>query len=67
MANLQGCLDSGMVPDWLTKGQTVLILKDKAKGNIASIYQPFSCLPFVWKLLTGILEDEMYDYLEKNI
>ena len=41
--------------------------KDKAKGNIASNCQPITCLPLVWKLLTGILEDEIYDYLEKRM
>ena len=35
---LQDRLDSGVVPDWLTKGRTVLIQTDKAKGNIASNY-----------------------------
>ena len=62
---LQDCLDSGLVPDWLTKGR--IVQKDKATGNIASNYRPITCLPLVWKLLTGILEDEIYDYLEKNI
>ena len=38
MVYLRDCLDSGVVPDWLTKGRTVLIQKDKAKGNIASNY-----------------------------
>ena len=64
---LQEYLDPGVVPDWLTKGRTVLIQKDKAKGDIASNYQPITCLPLVWKLLTGILADETYDYLEKKI
>ena len=66
MVYLQDHLDSGVVPDWLTKGRTVLIQKDKAKGNIVSNYRPITCLLLVWKLLTGILEDEIYDYLERN-
>ena len=57
---------SGVVPDWLTKGRTVLIQKDKTRGNIASNYRPTTCLPLVWKLLTGVLADEIYDYLEKQ-
>ena len=55
------------VPDWLIKEQTALIKKDKAKGNIASNYRPITCLTLVWKLLTGILTDEIYDYLEKML
>ena len=38
VVHLQDCLDSGVVPDWLIRRQTVLIQKDKAKGNIASNY-----------------------------
>ena len=56
-----------MVPDWLTKEQTVLIQKDKTKGNIASNYRPITCLPLVWKLLTGVLTDQIYDYLERKM
>ena len=62
---LQECLDSVVVPDSLTKGRTVLIQKDKAKGNIASTYRPIIFLPLVWKLLIAILTDEIYDYLQK--
>ena len=47
MAFLQDCLDSGVVADWLTKGRTVLIQKDKNKRSIASNYGPITCLPFV--------------------
>ena len=64
---LQDCLDSGVVPDWLIKGRIVLIQNDKANGNIASNYRPIKCLPIVWKLLTGKLADENYDYLEKKM
>ena len=64
---LQDCLDSGVVRDWLTKGRTVLIQNDKAKGNIASNYQPITCLSLVCKLLTGISADEIYDYLEEKM
>ena len=45
----------------------MLIQKDKTKGNIASNYWLITCLPLVWKLLTGILADEIYDYLEKKM
>ena len=67
MEYLRECLDSGEVSDWLAKGRTVPAQKDKAKENIASNYPPITCLPLVWKLLTSILADEIYDYLEKNM
>ena len=37
VAYLQDCLDSGVVPDLLTKGRIVLIEKDKAKGILRGI------------------------------
>ena len=67
MVYLQDCLDLGVVPNWLTKGRAVLVQKDKAKENIASNYRPITCLPLLWKLLTGIFADNIYDYLEKKI
>ena len=44
----------------------MLILKDESKGNVASNYRPITCLPLVWKLMTGIVADEMYSYLESS-
>ena len=64
---LQDCLDSGVVHDWLKKGGTVVIQKDKVKGNIASNYWLITCLPLVWKLLPGILADKICEYLEKKM
>ena len=51
---LKECLDSGFVPSWLTRGRTSLLQKDKSKGNVASNYRPITCLPLMWKLLTGV-------------
>ena len=48
----------------MTKGRTVLIQKDRSKGTVASNYRPITCLPLVWKLLTGIVANEVYSFLE---
>ena len=64
---LQDCLDSEMVCDWLAKGLTVLLQKAEANGKIASNYRPITGLPLVWKLLTGRVKDEIYNYLEKKM
>ena len=45
----------------------MLIKKDKAKRNIANNYRPITWLPLIWKLLTGIFADEIYDYLVKKM
>jgi len=65
-ASLQKCLDDGDVPAWMVKGRTVLIQKDPAKGTVASNYRPIACLPLMWKLLTGIFAEKIYDHLRDN-
>ena len=39
---LKECLDSGLVPSWLTRGTTSLLQRDKSKGNVASNYRPIT-------------------------
>ena len=50
----------------MTKGRTVLIQKDKDKGRDVSNYRPNTCLPLIWKFLTGLIADEVYNYLVKE-
>ena len=57
---LKKCLDSGFVPSWFTRGRTSLLQKDKSKGNVAINYRPITCLPLLWKLLTGVIADQIY-------
>jgi len=51
---LEQSLEEG-TPGWMPKGRTILIQKDKKQGNAASNYRPITCLPILWKLLTGSL------------
>ena len=60
------CLDSDFVHSWLMKGKTVLFQKDKSKVNIASNYRPITCLPLMWKLLTGIIADQIYENFDQQ-
>ena len=55
-----------VVPEWMTLGKTILCLKDPAKGNVVDNYRPISCLPLMWKLLTGVVSESMYNFLDKN-
>ena len=64
--HLSECLEGATVPDWMTNGRTVLIQKEKSKGNVASNYRPITCLPLVWKLMTGIVADEIYRHLDES-
>ena len=59
-------LASGYVPEWLTKGTTVLIMKDTKKGTHVANYRPITCLSMLWKVFTGVLYQEIYDHLEAN-
>ena len=59
----------GFVPSWFTKGRTTLLQKDKSKGDIASNYRPITCLPLMWKLLMGLMDeiaDQIYGHLDQQ-
>ena len=63
---LKECLDSGFMPSWLTRERTSLLKKDKSKGNAASNYRPITCLPIMWKLLTGVIADQIHAHLDQE-
>ena len=52
--------------EWITIGNTALIQKDPVKGNDPSNYRPITCLPSTWKILTGIIAEETYTFLERR-
>ena len=52
------------VPGWMTYGHTILCQKDVSKGNAVENCRPITCHPLMRKLLTGIIAEEMYTYLE---
>ena len=53
-------------PAWATYGRTVLCQKDPRKGNAVENYRPITCLPLLWKRLTGMIAEETYNYLERE-
>ena len=63
---LQRCLEDEMVPSWMTKGCTVLIMKDPAKGDNPGNYRPITCLPLMWKTLTAMITEKLYNHLEEQ-
>ena len=50
----------------MTFGKTVLCQKDLAKGSAVDNYRPISCLPLMWKLMTGMLAEKMYSHLARE-
>ena len=63
---LQYCINNNQAPKWMTTGRTALVQKVKSKGNVASNYRPNTCLPIMRKLLTGIISERLYNYLEET-
>ena len=59
--------DEDEVPEWMTSGRTVLCVKDPTKGNSADNFRPITCLPFIWKFMTGIIAESIYGFLEGNM
>ena len=56
------------IPCWMTYRRTALCQKDPAKGNSVENFRPITCLPLMWKLLTGIISEDMYCFMEnKNL
>ena len=41
-------------------------MKDKSKENKVGNYRPITYLPLIWKLLTGILADEINNHRGEN-
>jgi len=51
------------IPDWLTKGRTVLCQKDPQNWDEVDNFRPISCFPLMWKLMEDIISDVMYELL----
>ena len=47
-------------------GRTVLCQKDPAKGNSEENFRPITCPLLMWKLLTGIISEDMYCFMENE-
>ena len=62
---LDRCLQENNLPKWMVTRKTLLCIKEIQKGNLVSHFRPISCLPLIWKLLTSILAEELYEHLEK--
>jgi hypothetical protein len=48
----------------MTSGRTGLLEKDKEKGMAVENYRPITCLPTMWKLLSGIISHYIQDHLQ---
>ena len=48
----------------MSTGKTVLCQKDPGKKNVVDNYRPISYLPLMWKLMTEIISNVLYGFLE---
>ena len=53
-------------PQWLTEGVTFLIPKSEDTENPKN-YRPITCLPTMYKVLTSIITERAYTFLESNL
>ena len=54
------CLQTARVHEWMTKGRATLIQKDSNKGTAPNNYRPITCLPMMWEILTAQIREEIY-------
>ena len=54
------------IPKWMATGTTILCQKDPRKGNAMYNYRPISYLPLMWKPLTEIIANSVYECLEMH-
>ena len=50
----------------MTLGKTVLCQKKHGKGNAVDNCKPISCLPLMWKLMTGTMTGNISYFLDMN-
>ena len=51
-------------PEWMVTGGMVLFMKGEYRCKVVDNYRPITHLPVLWKVLTGIIGDEMYRHME---
>ena len=51
---------------WMTTGITALCQENPQNGNIVDNYKPITCLPIIWKLMSGIIANNLYKLLEER-
>ena len=65
-SQIQACINAGQLPANMCHGRTVLIQKSKEGGNIPSNFRPITCLSNIYKLVTAIIKEAIYNHLMHN-
>ena len=48
-------------PNWFNTGRTVLLIKDREKGKDVINFRSITIYPLMWKMFTGIFNDQLYN------
>ena len=64
--HLDDYIKTGNVSNRMVESRIVLIQKDAREGNAVGNYRPMSCLNLVWKVLTIIINQKVYDHLNQQ-
>ena len=59
-------LQSASIPEWMKESCTVLFQEGPISGNAVGKYRPIAWLNLLWKLLTGIITDKLYEHTENQ-
>ena len=54
------------IPKWMALGKTALCQKDPSRGSAIDNYRPISCLPLIWKLISGTIAESIYNFFNIN-
>ena len=54
------------IPNWMNTDRTILCQKYPGRGNAVDTYRPITRLPLMWKLLTGMISNALYDFMESS-
>lgn len=58
--------DRTELPTFMTQGITYLLSKTSPTSKNPSKYRPITCLPTLYKLLTGVIAEKIYKHLTEN-
>ena len=57
--------NSELNPKWFTQGVTYLLPKSN-ETNIPKNYRPITCLPTMYKILTSVITERTYNFLDSS-
>ena len=60
LLKIRRCFEEIKIPEWRTKGKTLLIQKDPHIRTASNNYWPIMSLPLMWEILTAEIKEIYY-------